>query len=229
MMQVAVSHGDLASSPARDKRSGSKRETIRRLHDSALKLFSDHGFEGTSLRDIAVHANVPLSTINRYFGSKLDLFNELEWHIWKEVNVDREALMRPPIEVDSAGRPTLYAILYAFIRPVVLRAVGDASSATALRLLREYAAMRLHAGLRSSFTTVAERWVNALMAACPELSRRRAVWSLAFVVSVTFSDQLQHGWYDELMPEGSQMSADEVTDMIIRFCSSGIGAVAKSS
>ena len=58
------------------------------------------------------------------FGSKLDLINELEKHIWKEVNLDREALIKRPIELDSAGSPTLEAVLYAFVHPIVSRAVS---------------------------------------------------------------------------------------------------------
>ena len=212
-----------------EDRSGSKQDTIQRLQNSALKLFSSHGFEGTSLRDIANDADVPLSTINRYFGSKLDFFKELESRIWKDVNRDRDALMKRPIEVDDAGRPTLRAVLYAFVRPVVLLATGGASNAAAIRLLREYAAMRVHSGLGSSFTTVAERWVNAIMAARPDLPRARAVWMLAFIVSLTFSDQIQHGWYDELMPADSHISPDDLTNMIITFCRSGVQAVAESS
>lgn len=42
--------------------------------NSALKLFCQKGFEGTSVRDIATEANVNLAMINYYFGSKEKLF-----------------------------------------------------------------------------------------------------------------------------------------------------------
>lgn len=210
--------------PEAEAQATSKRATIDRVQESALKMFSRHGFEGASLRDIAADAGVPLSTIDRYFGTKLDLMKELESQIWRDVNRDRDLLMKRPIEVDAHGDPTLQAVLYAFVHPVVARGAEDTAT---LRLLREYAAMHVHAGLGSPFNTVAERWVKAIMVACPKLSRVRAVWMLAFVVSVTFSDQFQHGWYNELLPEGGRLSSEDLTRMIVTFCTSGVTAVAE--
>lgn len=36
----------------------------------AEKLFSEHGFDGTSIRDIAKEANINIAMISYYFGSK---------------------------------------------------------------------------------------------------------------------------------------------------------------
>ena len=208
-------------------RVGSKPETIRRLYESALQMFAMRGFDGASLRDIAAGADVPLSTINRYFGSKLDLINELETRIWRDVNRDRDLLLKSPIRVDAEGRPTLEAVLYAFVRPVVVLGIGEGRRGRpALRLLREYAAMRVHSGLPNSFTIVAARWAQAIHAARPHLSRAQAVWALSFTVGVTFSDQLQHGWYDEIMPGGEEISADQLTRTIVGFCEAGIDRIA---
>ena len=51
-----------------------KRETII---ESAIKLFSNKGFEGTSVRDIAADAGVNVAMINYYFGSKEKLFESV--------------------------------------------------------------------------------------------------------------------------------------------------------
>ena len=97
----------------------SKEQRLARLSNSAIELFARQGFEGASLRDIATHADVPLSMIDRYFGSKIDLFNEIQRHIWKQVNVDRDALLSSPIATKEDGSPTLEAVLHALIYPVV--------------------------------------------------------------------------------------------------------------
>lgn len=44
---------------------------------TAEKLFGDNGFDGTSVRDIAQHANVNLAMISYYFGSKEKLLEAL--------------------------------------------------------------------------------------------------------------------------------------------------------
>ena len=51
-----------------------KRETIL---STAMKLFGQKGFEGTSVRDIAAGADVNLAMINYYFGSKEKLFENV--------------------------------------------------------------------------------------------------------------------------------------------------------
>ncbi len=51
-----------------------KREEILLV---AERLFGDNGFDGTSVRDIAQHANVNLAMISYYFGSKEKLLEAL--------------------------------------------------------------------------------------------------------------------------------------------------------
>jgi AcrR family transcriptional regulator len=51
-----------------------KREHILAV---AERLFGDNGFDGTSVRDIAQHANVNLAMISYYFGSKEKLLEAL--------------------------------------------------------------------------------------------------------------------------------------------------------
>jgi len=51
-----------------------KKETIIQ---SAIKLFSAKGFEGTSVREIAADAEVNVAMINYYFGSKEKLFESV--------------------------------------------------------------------------------------------------------------------------------------------------------
>ena len=50
------------------------RETIL---STAMKLFGEKGFEGTSVRDIAKAADVNLAMISYYFGSKEKLFEDV--------------------------------------------------------------------------------------------------------------------------------------------------------
>ena len=51
--------------------------TKETIIESALKLFSTKGFEGTSVREIAADADVNVAMINYYFGSKESLFESV--------------------------------------------------------------------------------------------------------------------------------------------------------
>lgn len=48
--------------------------TRRRVLESAVKLFSERGMEGASVRDVARGAGVTLATVHHYYGSKDGLF-----------------------------------------------------------------------------------------------------------------------------------------------------------
>jgi AcrR family transcriptional regulator len=205
-----------------------KQARLEQLSRSAVELFSRFGYEGTSLRDIATHADVPLSMIDRYFGGKLDLFNEVQRNVWKGINRDRDYLVNNPISTTLDGRPTLQAILHALIHPVVDRAVGGANGAPMVRLLRENTSMRVHLGMKRGpkRALLAEDWLNTLKSACPNLSEQKAVWALSFVISTMYCGQLLDGWLDDLMPDDADNSVEKITEMMVDFCNAGIVALA---
>ena len=45
-------------------------DTKERILDVAERLFADHGYATTSLRDITTEADVNLASVNYHFGSK---------------------------------------------------------------------------------------------------------------------------------------------------------------
>jgi AcrR family transcriptional regulator len=59
----------------------------------AEKLFSLHGFEGTSVRDIAESADVNIAMISYYFGSKEKLMQSLFQDRMTDIKLKLEALL----------------------------------------------------------------------------------------------------------------------------------------
>jgi AcrR family transcriptional regulator len=55
------------------RREENKAATRRALHGAALRMFAEHGFEQTTVRDIAAAAGVTERTFFRYFAAKEDL------------------------------------------------------------------------------------------------------------------------------------------------------------
>lgn len=52
-------------------------ERKRRIVDTALQLFSKNGYDKTSIRDIAKHANMSLGLLYNYFASKEQLLEAI--------------------------------------------------------------------------------------------------------------------------------------------------------
>lgn len=60
----------------KERRQRNAAATAERILRSAQEVFHDKGYEGATVREIADRAGVNLALINRYFGSKLGLFEK---------------------------------------------------------------------------------------------------------------------------------------------------------
>jgi len=52
-------------------------ETRRRIIDTSLRLFAEHGFKGVSVRDISTAAGVNVAAVSYHFGSKRGLYDTI--------------------------------------------------------------------------------------------------------------------------------------------------------
>jgi len=73
----------MATSPAHEPQPPNEAET--KLLDSALALFSEKGYEGTSIREIIEGAGVTRPVLYYYFENKEDLFRRLVESRYKEL------------------------------------------------------------------------------------------------------------------------------------------------
>lgn len=60
----------------------------------AEKLFSEHGFDGTSVRDIAKEANINIAMISYYFGSKEKLLETLIINRISDLRLEMENIFK---------------------------------------------------------------------------------------------------------------------------------------
>ncbi|SHM57388.1 transcriptional regulator, TetR family [Flavobacterium chilense] len=64
----------------------------------AEKLFSEKGFEGTSIRDISKEAKINIAMVSYYFGSKERLLEALIFHKTVDLKLQLENLLQESIE-----------------------------------------------------------------------------------------------------------------------------------
>jgi len=151
-----------------------------RILAAASAIFLDQGFELATVREITLRADVNVSAINYYFGSKDELLHAV---------LDR--LMEPYTQarldaLDAAGPgAALEQIIEALVRPMVMLS-RDASGARPLtRLLQQVRARPNEASVRF-FTQRVDaavfRFVDALQRALPHLSRADVFWRYNFVI-----------------------------------------------
>jgi AcrR family transcriptional regulator len=206
----------------------SKVATIDALMESAIYSFSRDGYEGASLRDIARSADVPLSTIHLYFGSKSELFAAVGRKAWEEVDNERSALLEKA-RAKNPTQPPLPDLVHALAFPIVRRALSSRDRDIAqIYILRNHMAHWqppiTHAMLEIADKSMV-RWIDAIMLSCPTLSRQDTIWAFSFTIGVVYSWQVIDRRYDALMGKDIPRTAEDVTADITAFCCSGIRAI----
>jgi AcrR family transcriptional regulator len=68
-------------------------ETREKIMEAATVLFADHGYEGTSVREIAKAADVNVASVNYYFNSKENLFLEIMKAGFVECSLEMKELL----------------------------------------------------------------------------------------------------------------------------------------
>src|SRR5579859_5859845 len=111
-----------------------KIDTKQRILDSAERLFSDHGFEGTSLRTIIADAKVNLAAIHYHYRSKEALLDAVILRRLEPINRQRLELL-DACERAAGDKPaTLEAVIEAFLAPA-LRVALDRDGTSFARLM----------------------------------------------------------------------------------------------
>jgi len=134
------------------------------IREAAARLFLDHGYQGTSMDDIAAAAGVSKQTIYTHFSSKEQLFGELVLSNADRVSqfLDRiEALVAQPDLAESLAELARDYIRFV-IRPEVLRlrrlVLGEAGRFPELaRRYYELVPERVYQALAKSLQTLADQ------------------------------------------------------------------------
>lgn len=88
--------------------------TVRRdMLDSAVRLFAERGFEGTTLRAVTDRAGVDVALVKHYFGNKQGLFEEAVLEVTDDISDLFEVLRNPGS--GTSGRTTARAIADAYL------------------------------------------------------------------------------------------------------------------
>jgi AcrR family transcriptional regulator len=130
--------------PKRPRNAVATREAMLQ---SALAAFSRHGYDGVGVREIAQTAGVTAVLVNRYFGSKEDLFaaavelafagdNLFEGEFAELANRMKAVIMRKP---EPLGQPN----------DALLLLLRSASTPRAAEILRDTIARRMERPLKS--------------------------------------------------------------------------------
>lgn len=163
------------------------KSTRDEIMDVAERLFGEHGFDGTSLRQLTKAADVNLAAVNYHFRSKEGLLDAIFERRLVPMNRERiDLLDRALSATPPGGRPELEAIIHALVWPPLrLWRQEDSGGHHFIKLIG-----RIHQDPRSEvkqmfhryFDTIEKRFVEAMQRACPELPQSELIWCGVFTV-----------------------------------------------
>jgi len=203
-----------------------------RLLDAAEELFCEHGFEGTSIRDIAAAAKCNIASVNYYFGGKDKLYLEVwQRHLGLMRQTRIASIEKVMSQSDSDGRPRLEELLRsyanAFVRPMVARG-HHFINLMAREMIDRHLPQNIF--LEEMVIPVMNALQKALVKTCPGLEQLKARLAVLFIVG-----QLIHTVVAETMfeqtdnPNIPKFDLSEVLNHIVEFSAAGIRAMAKEA
>ena len=156
-----------------------------RILDVAERLFGDHGFLGTSLRDITAEANANIASVNYHFGSKEALLAAVLERRLEPIN---ELRLRHLDELESNGEDKILPvkdIVRAFLMPPFeKRKEWGTQGTTFFRVLG-----RVHGETSNDFRqtfmqqfdAVLQRFFLAFQRALPNVPEEDLAWRILFM------------------------------------------------
>ena len=213
--------------PSPDIHSGHDAKGVQgRLVEAGEDLFCRHGFNETSVRDIAAAADCNVASVNYYFGGKDSLYVE----IWRRRLASMRDTRLASIEkVMSGNEPAqletlLKSYAVAFLTPMV---EGGPICRFVSLMAREMIDPHLPSAmfLDEMIVPVMGALGQALQTICPWLDETGARYAILSIVG-----QLMHGVAAKEMFEQAgcsgmpQLELEEMVDHIVKFSAAGIRA-----
>ncbi len=161
-------------------------DTRQRILDAAEALFTEHGFDATTLRQITGAAGVNLAAVNYHFGSKEELVREVFRRRLTWLN-QRRLRELDRLEAEAAGAPLKPSRILEVFFGVALNMAADTEGGgrAFMRLLgRTYAkpAEFVRGFLAEEYAAVLARFKAALIKALPGVPGEEILWRFHFML-----------------------------------------------
>lgn len=197
--------------------------TKERILHAAEDLFAQHGFAGTSLRQVTSRADVNIAAVNYHFGSKENLVHEVFKHRMDDMSEKRLSALA---QVLAADPDDLQGILLAFIQPA-LALTMDRHGASFVRVLaRAYAEKNdgLRNFLSENYGQVLREFAKALAHCLPQLSKEELYWRMDFTAGALTYAMADFGLIKRQPGVSEKTHCEKAAQNLITFAQAGLRA-----
>ncbi len=204
------------------KRAPSQRSVAarERILDAAERVFSERGFEGASIRDIAERAQVQKANVNFHGGPKEELFERIVARRASVLSEERLAAIKALEGQDWRIRD----FVAAYMLPLITRAFGgDPQWLAYARIVAMVSAdTRWRALAKVHFDPAASFAVQALCARFPNADPNRVSASLVYAVSAMLALCTSDWRISALSGSDGGPEAEDMIENLLSFCEAGI-------
>jgi len=198
--------------------------TKDRILGAAEELFAQHGFSGTSLRQVTSRADVNIAAVNYHFGSKENLVNEVFRRRMDEMSARRLAQLKTALQQHPGE---LEPVLAAFVEPALAMAQDRHGGGAFIRVIaRAYAEKNdsLRKFLSDQYGHVLRDFAKAIAGCVPALGKEQLYWRLDFLSGALTYAMADFGLIRR--PAGLPEAAhrERAARELIRFASAGLKA-----
>ncbi len=159
--------------------------TRSRILLAAEAEFADHGFDGVSVRQIALRADVPVALINYHYGSKEGLYRAI-FEMRAPMIVDQRIAGLRLAEMEPDQDRKVEMIVKAVLVPNLHMRSAEKNSSYARILAREVSDPKSHHRkvIAEFFDPIAYRVIEALHAAMPDRTTEEINWGYQAMLGV---------------------------------------------
>lgn len=195
--------------------------TKDRILGAAEELFAQHGFGGTSLRQVTSRADVNIAAVNYHFGSKENLVTEVFRRRMDDMSAQRLARLKQAREQNPGE---LEPILAAFVEPALALAQDRHGGGAFIRVIaRAYAEKNdgLRKFLSEQYGHVLREFGKAIAACVPALSKEQLYWRLDFLAGSLTYAMADFGLIKRPSGVGEAAHRTRAAQELIRFAAAG--------
>ena len=200
--------------------------TKDRILGAAEELFAQHGFAGTSLRQVTSRADVNIAAVNYHFGSKENLVNEVFRRRMDDMTDLRLSQLKTALEKHPGQ---LQPVLAAFVEPALAMSQDRHGGGAFVRVVaRAYAEKNdgLRKFLSDHYGHVLREFGKAIAGCVPGLSKEELYWRLNFLAGALTYAMADFGLIKR--PHGISEAAhrSKAAQELIHFAEAGFRASA---
>lgn len=197
--------------------------TKEQLITVAERLFAEHGFAGTTLRNVVSEAGVNLASVSYHFGSKEDLYRAVVSRFAHPV-IKQELKLLSELQVGD-NLPTVEAVLAALVQPSleILSQDSDSQIVSAQFMGRcRTEPEPIQSIVNKEFAPVIEACLDVLQRILPDQSRSQLSWKLDLVIAALIRVLTEAGKPYALLKSNSPEDIQTTTQQLVRFLSAGM-------